>query len=219
MNSDRSTTPGRVGAAVLLAAPLLAIVGVASLPTVSDDAGTQVDALINHRAAMIAGVTLQAVSVSLLIGGVVWLAVSLRGRSGRLATVGGVLAVAGLLIPLFEDGVSATGAAIVRVVDPATATRLIDHIHSGAIAAVEPLSLAGDLGLALLGVAAVKAGASRWAGAAIAAGAFAEGIGFGSATRALILAGFAVLLVGLAQAVRHLVLVTRGDRLAAPAFA
>lgn len=219
MSTDRVTTASRAGAAVLLAAPLVAICAVAVLPTVSDDAGAQVDALINHRAAVAAGTTLQAISISLLIGGIVWLAYSLRNRAGRLATVAGTLALAGSLIPLFEDGVSATGAAIVRVLDPATATTLIDRIHSGGIAAVEPLSLIGDLGLALLGVAAVKAGAPRWTAAAVAVGAFAEGIGFGSSTRALILVGFSVLLIGLAQIVRHLAVPARNEQLASPAFA
>lgn len=219
MNTDRHTGAIGAGAAVLLAAPLLAIVGVATLPTVSDEAKAQVEAFADHRSAMIAGVTMQAISISLLIGGIIWLAYSLRGRVGRLAVVGGILGAAGSLVPLFEDGVNATGAAIVSVLGPAKAATVIDHIHSGAITAVEPFSLVGDLGLALLGVAAVKAGAPRWVGAAVVAGAFAEGIGFGSSTRALILAGFAVLVAGLAQIVRHFSVTTRDDQVSAPAFA
>lgn len=218
-NTDTAITAGSAGAAILLAAPLVAIGAVAALPTVSDRGGDQVEALLNHRGAMIAGMTLQTISISLLIGGAIWLAYTLRGRGGRVATVGGVLAVAGSLITLFEDGVSATGPAIVGLLDPTRAAVLIDRIHSGAIAAVEPLSLVADLGLALLGVAAVKAGAPRWSAVAVAVGAFAEGAGFGSSTRPLILAGFGALVIGLGQVVRHLFSAPAGQRVNAAAFA
>src|SRR5258708_39715959 len=60
----------------------------------------------------------------------------------------------------------------------------------------------GDIGLALLGLAAVRAGAPRWAGAAIAIRAFAEGAGFATGTKALGIVAFAVLFLGLLQAVR-----------------
>src|SRR5258708_2461796 len=73
----------------------------------------------------------------------------------------------------------------------------------------------GDIGLALLGLAAVKAGAPRWAGAAIAIGAFAEGAGFATGTKALVIIAFAVLFLGLLQAVRTLT-ASPAPRLAAP---
>jgi hypothetical protein len=56
-----------------------------------------------------------------------------------------------------------------------------------------------DLGLALLGFGAVKAGASRWTAAAIAAGAFGEAAGFATGNKPLLLISFAVLLAGLAR--------------------
>jgi hypothetical protein len=81
---------------------------------------------------------------------------------------------------------------------------VLDRIHSGAIAALGPLSIIGAIGLALLGLAAVRAGAPRWAGAAIAVGALAEGAGFAAGTKALVIIAFAVLFLGLLQAVRTL---------------
>ena len=118
---------------------------------------------------------------------------------------GGVLGVFGLLVVLFENSVAAAGPAIVGALDRAQAAAVLDHVHSGAVSALEPLSVIGDVGLALLGIAAVKAGAPRWAGAAIAAGALAEGAGFATGTRALVIIAFAVLFLGLLQAVRTLV--------------
>ena len=52
--------------------------GVAILPTVSDDAPAQVAALTDQRGAMIAGMALQTIAIALLIGGVIWLASRLR---------------------------------------------------------------------------------------------------------------------------------------------
>ena len=191
------------GVSALLLAPLTVFVGVAILPTVSDDAPAQVAALSDHRDAMIAGMALQTIAIALLIGGVIWLALALAPRTPGLAIAGSVLAVAGSLIPLWQDGVTATYPALVSALDPAHATTAIDQIHnSGAISALEPLALVGDLGLALLGLAAVKNGAPRWVAVAVTIGAFSEGAGFGSATRPLILAGFTILFVGLAAATR-----------------
>jgi hypothetical protein len=193
------------GAAALLAAPLLVLAGVALAPTVSDDAAVQVAALTDHRGAAIAGLTLQTIAISLLIGGVIWLAVTLASRTPRLALAGGVLAVVGSLIPLFENGVAATAPTLVAALDPARATTAIARIDSSAaVSALEPFSLLADLGLALLAIAAVKAGAPRWAAILVAVGAFGEGVGFGSGTRALILAAFAVLFAGFAGIVRAL---------------
>jgi hypothetical protein len=202
------------GVSALLLAPLTAFVGVAILPTVSDYSPAQVAALTDHRGAMIAGMALQTIAIALLIGGVIWLAHVVAPGARTLAVAGGVLAVAGSLIPLWQDGVTATYPTLVAALDPAHATTAIDHIHNtGAISALEPLALLGDLGLALLGLAAVKNGAPRWAAVAVTIGAFSEGAGFGSATRPLILAGFAILFVGLAAATRAL-LSTPAERIA-----
>lgn len=193
----------RAGVTALLAAPLVVLMGIALLPTVSDDAGDQVSALTAHRGAAIAGLTLQTIAIAMLIGGAIWLARELAPHAPRLATAGGVLAVAGSLIPLYEDGVAATFPALTRVLDPAHATVAIHRIQtSAAISALGPVSLLGDLGLALLGVAAVRAGAPRRAAVLVTLGAFGEGAGFGSATRPLILAGFALLFLGLVDVVR-----------------
>jgi hypothetical protein len=113
--------------------------------------------------------------------------------------------VLGSLVVLFENSVGAAAPAIVAGLDQAQATALLDRIHSSAaISALEPLSLAGDIGIALLGIAAVKAGAPRWAAAAIVIGALGEGAGFATGSKALVIISFAVLFTGLLQAARTL---------------
>ena len=192
------------GAVALLAAPIVVIAGTLAQPTLSGDAASQVAAFTGHRGAMITGVALGLIAVALLIAGIIWFALALAPRAPRLAMAGGVLGVFGLLVVLFENSVTAAGPAIVGGLDRIQATSVLDHIHSGAISGLEPLAIVGDIGLALLGLAAVKAGAPRWAGAAIIVGALAEGAGFATGTRALVITAFAVLFAGLLQAVRTL---------------
>lgn len=193
------------GATALLLAPLLVLVGTAVNPTLSDDASTQATALADHRSAAIAGAALSNVAAVLLIAGTVWLAVELVPRTRGMALAGGVLGVFGSLVVLFEAGVSAAAPSIVAHLGSRGATPVLDRIHSSAaVSSLEPLSILGDIGLAVLAVALVKAGAQRATGAAIALGAFAEGAGFASGTKALVIAGFAVMFVGFVQAVRLL---------------
>lgn len=94
-------------------------------------------------------------AAGLLVAGTAWLALAVSERSPKLALTGGILGAGGLLIVLFEDGVSATTPAIAGGLDHAAATGLLERVHSGALAGLEPLSLPGDLGLALLGFGAV----------------------------------------------------------------
>ena len=193
------------GSLALLAAPIIVIAATLAQPTLSDDAASQVAALTDHRGAMITGMALSSIAVVLLIAGIIWLALALAPRAPRLAMAGGVLGVSGLLVVLFENGAAAAFPAIVGGLDPNQATSVLDRIHSGAaITALGPLSIIGDIGLALLGLAAVKAGAPRWAGAAIVIGALAEGAGFATGSKALVIIAFAVLFLGLLQAVRTL---------------
>jgi hypothetical protein len=198
---SRSTIAGAVA---LLAAPIVVIVSVLIQTTLSGDSAKQVAALTSHRGAMVAGMALDMIALVLLIGGIIWFGLALAPRSPRLAVAGGVLGVFGLLVVLFENSIDAVAPAIVSALDPAQATAVLDRIHSGAISALEPLSLAGDIGIALLGIAAVKAGAPRWAGAAIVIGALGEGAGFATGTKLLVIIAFAVMFAGLLQAVRTL---------------
>ena len=193
------------GAAALLAAPIVVIAGTLAQPTLSDDAATQVAALTVHRVPMIAGMTLRTIGLILLIAGTVWLALTLAPRAPRLAMAGGVLGVLGSLVVLFESGVGAAPPALVDTRDRAQATAVLDHINSGPISALDPLSILGDIGVALLGIAVARAGASRWAAAAIVIGALGEGAGFATGTKALVIISFALLFAGLLQAVRTLV--------------
>jgi hypothetical protein len=199
--------PNLAGATALVAAPVLAIIGIAVSPTMSNQSADQVTAVSVHHFASGLGLTLQTLAAVLFIAGIAWLALAVAERSPKLALAGGILGVGGLLIVLFEDGVSATTPAIASGLDHAAATGLLDRVHSGALAGLEPVSLLGDLGLALLGFAAVKAGASQWTAAAITVGAFGESAGFATGNKPLLLISFAVLLAGLTGACAGLVAV------------
>jgi hypothetical protein len=194
------------GAAALLAAPILVIAGTLAQPTLSDDAAKKVAALADHRGPMIAGMTLSTIAIVLLIAGTAWLALTLAPRAPRLAIAGGVLGVLGLLVVLFENGVGAAAPAIVDTLDRAQATAVLDRISTGAISALGPVSIVGNIGLALLGIAAVKAGVPRWAAALIVIGGLGYGPGFATGTKALVIISFALLFAGLLQAVRTLVM-------------
>jgi hypothetical protein len=195
-------------ASALLLAPILVIAGTFVQSTLSKDAATQVAALTAHRGAMIAGLVLTVIGVVLLTAGIVWLALELVPRAPNLAIAGGVLGVLGSLLVLFSHGVHAAAPAIVSGLNQAQATATLDRIQSSAaISALGPLQLLGDIGIALLGIAVAKAGAPRWASAAIVIGALGEGAGFGTGTKALVIVAFAVMFVGLAEAVRTLVAV------------
>jgi hypothetical protein len=194
------------GAASLLGAPLVVIVAALVSTTLSDEAGDQVAAFGSHHGAMVAGAFLQGLSILLLIAGAGWLAVVLAPRARSLAVAGGAFAVLGSLPVVYDDGVHAAVAALASGLDPAQPTATIDRVLSSAgVKAVEPFSLLGDLGLALLGIAAAKAGAPRWTAAAIVIGAFGEGAGFATATKPFVIGAFALLFVGLAAVVRTLV--------------
>jgi hypothetical protein len=193
------------GATALLAAPILVIAGTLAQPTLSGDAAKQVAALTSHRGAMIAGMTLSMIAAVLLIGGTVWLALTLAPRAPRLAMAGGVLGVLGSLIVLFENSVGAAAPAIVAGLDRAQATAVLGRIQSSAaISAFEPVSIVGNIGVALLGIAVAKAGAPRWAAALIVIGGLGYGPGFASSSKALVLISFALMLAGLVPAVRTL---------------
>jgi hypothetical protein len=193
------------GATALLAAPIVVIAATLAQPTLSGDAATQVAALTDHRGAVIAGMATNTIGVVLLIAGLIWLALTLAPRAPRLAMAGGVLGVLGLLVVLFGNGVGAAAPAIVDTLDRAQATAVLDHINTGAISALEPLAILGDIGIALLGIAVARAGAPRWAAAAIVIGALGEGAGFATGTKALVIISFTLLFAGLLQAVRTLV--------------
>jgi hypothetical protein len=193
------------GATALLAAPILVIAGTLAQPTLSGDAAKQVAALTSHREAVIAGMMLSMIAAVLLIGGTVWLALTLAPRAPRLAMAGGVLGVLGSLIVLFENSVGAAAPAIVAGLDRAQATAVLGRIQSSAaIAAVEPVSIVGNIGVALLGIAVAKAGAPRWAAALIVIGGLGYGPGFATNSKALVLISFALMLAGLVPAVRTL---------------
>lgn len=187
----------RAGAAALIAAPILVIVAVLVLTTLSDDAANQVAAFADHHGAMVTGSVLQGISIVLLIAGAGWLASVLVPHARTLGLAGGVLAVLGSLPVVYDDGVHAAIGAV------ASNQSAVDQILSSAGAkAVEPFSLLGDVGLALLGIAAAKAGAPRWTAVAVVIGALGEGAGFATGTKPLVVAAFALLFAAFVVIVR-----------------
>ncbi|HET7046141.1 MAG TPA: hypothetical protein VFI37_14940 [Gaiellaceae bacterium] len=193
------------GAGALLAAPILVIVATLVRPTVSEDAADQVAALTDHRGAVIAGLAIGVVAAVLLIAGTVWLAAAVASYGRNLALWGGILGVLGMLVVLFEDGVTAAAPSVVGVLDPAQATAVVDRIGSSAgVEAVEPVSIVAAIGLTLLAIGVVRAGCARIAAASLAIGAFVETAGFATGTRAVVVVGFVLLFLGSAAAVRTL---------------
>ncbi|HEV2260236.1 MAG TPA: hypothetical protein VGS06_44590 [Streptosporangiaceae bacterium] len=194
------------GSFALLAAPIVVVAATLAQPTLSDGAAKQVAALTDHRSAAIAGMALNLIAVVLLIAGTVWLALALAQHAPRLAMAGGVLGVLGTLVVLFEDSVAAAAPSIVSRLGRAQATAVIHSIRSNAaVSAIDLLSALGIIGIILLGIAVVQAGAPRWAAAAIAVGALGEAAGFATATKAPLITGAAFMFAGLLQAVRTLV--------------
>jgi hypothetical protein len=193
------------GAAAFIAAPILAAVGVLASTTMSDEAADQVAAFAGHRGAMIGGTVLQTIGIVLFLGGIVWLATTLAPHARGLAAAGGIVGVAGSLVILFEDGATAATAGVVAALDPAHATTAVDRIHSGALGALEPVSLLQAIGCLLLALSALRAGVPRWAAALFALGGFVDTIGFAAASKPLTVIGFAVLLAGLLPLARTLV--------------
>lgn len=208
MASSRSMTPSKpqfVGAACLLLSAPVVIVATLITPTLSDDAAKQVSALTAHRSAAILGLTLTSIALLLQVAGIIWLAFTLAQRSPKLALAGGVLGVLGGLIVTFENGIQASLPSVVAATrggNADQATSVVDRIGSSAAAGLDPLSLLGDLGLILLGIASVRLGAPRAAAVVLAVGAVAEGAGFGSGTKALVVAGFALVFFAAAAIVR-----------------
>src|SRR6202011_4640834 len=115
------------GASALLAAPIVVIAANLARPTLHDDAAKQVAALTSHRGAMIAGITLSAIGVTLLTAGIVWLALRLAPHTRNLAIAGGVLGAVGSVIVLFKAGVAAAAPVIVQGLDPAHATATLQR--------------------------------------------------------------------------------------------
>ncbi|MGH2836160.1 MAG: hypothetical protein ACRDLT_12315 [Solirubrobacteraceae bacterium] len=194
------------GVAALLAAPVVVIAATLVQPTISNDAATQVAAIADHHGATVVGLAISTIAAFLLIAGTIWFAYAVRRNTPQLSIAGGILGVFGMLTVLFEDGISAAAPSLVNALGPAPATTALDRIgSSGAVATLEPLTIAGAGGLTLLAIGAVKAGAPTWSAVAIAVGAFAETAGFATGTKAVVIVGFVVLLAGLTPVVRTLV--------------
>lgn len=193
------------GAAALVAAPVLEVVSALVEPTASDDAADQVAAFVDHRGAAVLGVALEMIALGLLIAGTVWLAVCLARRSPKLAAWGGILAVFSYFVVAFENGTSLAAAAITQALPSPQATTALHAVaHSAGVSAVEPLSVLGIVGFVLLALALRRSAAPLWAAAGLAVGTAIETAGFAAGTRALVVAGFAVLAVSAAAVVRSL---------------
>jgi hypothetical protein len=204
----------RAGAACLVLAPLVGLVSMLVASTVSGKAADLATAFVEHPSATQAGLALNAVAASLLVGGLVWFAWITHRRAPRLAIIGGVLGVLGMLAVLFDDAVHVTGSIMVEGMTTADAKAALDPLTSGGVFAVGPLSELGDIGMILLAIAALRLGLAWWAGAVLCAGVIAEGLGFATGSRYLAAAGFALPASGVATMTRTVF--ARADT--APAF-
>ena len=80
-----------------------------------------------------------------------------------------------------------------------------------------PVSIVGNIGVALLGIAVAKAGAPRWAAALIVIGGLGYGPGFATSSKTLVLISFALMFAGLVPAVRTLAARSRPSLAVQPA--
>jgi len=192
----------RIGAACLVLGPLLGLVSMFIVRSVSHKAADQAAAFTAHPAASQLGLGVGVLAVVLLAGGLVWLAWTTHESSSGLAFAGGVLGVLGIFSVVADDLVHLSGALVANGHSVTQATALIAPLYSGGVVAVGPLSLLNDLGMILLAVAAMRSGVPRWAVVMICIGVLAEGAGFGIGTRYLAAVGFALIFVGFAAVVR-----------------
>jgi hypothetical protein len=194
----------RAGAAALVAGPVIGLVAMIVLPTLSDDAADIVAALSAHHSAMIAGLTLQTLSIPIMVAGIVWLATTLTASSPRLAITGGILGAAGGLVILFEDGLTDAAPSIVSSLDAGHASAALHQLHSSVATSIDPFALLLDVGVACLAFAAVRAGAPRWVAVALTVTAVAQGVGFAAASRPVVTVAFAAMAVLFALVVRSM---------------
>jgi hypothetical protein len=192
----------RAGAICLVAAPIAGFVSVLVGETVSGKASDQAVAFVEHATATHVGLALNAIAAALLIGGLIWFAWIAHERSPRLAVVGGVLGVIGMLAALFDDALHVAGSLMVAGLTAAEATTALGPLTSGGVFAVGPLSELGDIGLIVLAIAAVRFGLPRWTAAVLCVGVICEGLGFAAGSRYLAAVGFALAAVGVAAVVR-----------------
>jgi hypothetical protein len=196
------STQSRAGATVLVLAPLFGLISVLVGAPVSGKAADLADRFVHHSAAAQAGLAINAIAATLLVGGIVWFGRATHERAPRLALTGAVLGVLGMLAVLFDDAVHVSGSLVVDGMSVDEATTALHPLTSGGVFAVGPLSELGDIGLIVLAVAALRLGLPRWAAAVLCVGVVAEGVGFGAGSRYLVAAGFALTFVGLAMVVR-----------------
>ena len=192
----------RAGAACLLAGPLAGLASVLVEHTLSLKAADQAAAFTVHPTATHVGLAVNAVASVLLAAGLLWFAWTTYGRSPRLAVAGGVLGLLGSFSIMVDDAVHIAGSLVVSGLPAGRATQLLDRLTSGGLVAAGVLSELADLGMILLAVAALRIGVPRWGTATLCLGVVAEAVGFGTGSRYLAAAGFALTLVGCATVVR-----------------
>jgi hypothetical protein len=105
---------------------------------------------------------------------------------------------------LFEDGLTDAAPSIVSSLDASHAAVALHQVNSSVAAALDPLALLFDVGVALLAFAAVKAGAQRWVAVALTVSAAAQGVGFGAGARPVVAIAFAAMAVLFLLVVRTL---------------
>jgi hypothetical protein len=191
-----------MGAVCLVLGPLLGLVSMFIVRSVSHAAADQAAAFTAHPAAAQLGLGVGSLAAVLLAGGVVWLARTTYQGSPWLAFAGGVLGVLGVFSVLYDDAVHLSAVRVVDGLDAGRAAALLHPLYSGGVVAVGPLSELGDVGVILLALAALRTGVPRWTAVVVCIGVVAEGAGFAIGTRYLAAVGFALVAIGFAGMLR-----------------
>jgi hypothetical protein len=195
-------------------APIVGLVSALAGVPVSGKAADLASTFTDHPSAARLGLALNAVAATLLVGGIVWFALTCHRSAPRLAIAGGTLGVLGMLAVLFDDAVHVSGSLVVDGLSADQARTALGPLTSGGVFAVGPLSELGDIGLIVLAVAALRLGLPRWAAVVLCVGVIGEGVGFGAGSRYLVAAGFALTAIGVGMVVRTAFV---GNALPAPA--
>lgn len=196
------SAPSRAGAVCLVLGPLAGLVSMFVVRTVSLKAADQVAAFTTHPGLTRLGLSINTIAALLLIAGLVWLAATTYERSPKLAIVGGITGVLGMVAIMFDNAFHIAGSLMVSGLDSDRATAQFHQVISGGAMAVGPLSELADLGVIMLAIAALKIGVPRWAAALLIAGVIVQGVGFAAGARFIAAVGFAATFAGFALVVR-----------------
>jgi len=192
-----------VAGACMMAAPALGLVGFIVSPGLDSEARGQLATVAAHRDQWFISETLVLASLVLLVPAILGLMHMLREREAGLGHLGGGLAMIGTLAAVGSSAIAfvvwqmaAGDADLLNRVNDTTGTFVLFTLAVFALPA----------GLVLLAFGLVRAHAvQRNLAACVAVGAIVAAVGFAAATMWMLIAGYALLMVGLGL-IGHMVL-------------